>query len=80
MEDIKTEKKITKSVAHERIVKCYPPPKYHTLLVGYLELNEMKKSEGTTEIIKHFFDNMDAKKKQLCLNVGIRVSKGKHHY
>lgn len=81
---MEAEKTAKKSVAMERQVACYPPPKYHTLFMGYLSLNEMNKSEAATEIIKEFFEKMDPKQKQRCLNEGIRVTtqKGlsKHHY
>lgn len=80
MEIEKTLEKPVRSVSHTRIIKCYPPPKYHVLLMGYLSANEMKKSEGVSEIIKDFFDKMDPKRKQVCLNEGIKLTRSKHHY
>lgn len=69
----------TKSIAHERRIDCYPPPKYHILIKGYKEINEMKASEAITEIVKHFFDNMPENKRRLCMNEGIKAT-SKHHY
>lgn len=71
--------KKTKSIAKERQLICYPPPKYHTLFVGFSNANEMKKSEAMTEIMRVFFDNMTDGKRKMCLNEGMRV-KSKNSY
>ena len=71
------ETKKTKSIALERKLECYPPPKYHNLMMGYKELNEISKSEAVTEAIKQFFDNMPENTRRACLNAGIQ---SKHHY
>ena len=72
--------KAKRSVALDRKIECYPPPKYHTLFRGYVEMNEMKNSEAVSEIMRQFFDNMPANKRTQCMNAGIRVTRSKHHY
>ena len=67
------------SIAKERMLTCYPPPKYHTLFVGFTNANEMNKSEAMTEILRSFFDNMNEGKRKTCMNEGIRV-KSKNSY
>ena len=74
------ETKAKKSVALERGVRCYPPPKYHTLLMGYIQLNEMKQSEAVTEIMRTFFDSMPEQQRVRCVNEGIKIVKSKHSY
>ncbi len=79
-----TEKRPARSIAHQRLVKCYPDPKYSILLQGYIARNEMGKSEALNEIIRSFFDKMDPARRQQCLNEGIKVTRSKplsrHHY
>jgi len=72
--------KKNKSIAQERRVVCYPPPKYHTLLDGYISSNEMKRSEALTEIMRNFFDKMPEAQKARCMNEGIKINKSKHSY
>lgn len=60
--------------ALKRRVYSYPSPKYHTLTVGYAQLNEMPKSEVVKQAIKEFFDRMPKPEQE-------RIMKhGKHHY
>lgn len=70
----------TKSIALTRKIECYPPPKYHTLLKGYAEVNEMKNSEAVTEIMRKFFDGMPENKRTQCLQAGVKIVSSKHHY
>ena len=72
--------KAKRSVALDHKIECYPPPKYHTLFIGYVEMNEMKNSEAVSGIMRQFFDNMPANKRTQCMNEGIRVMQSKHHY
>ena len=47
-----------RSIAQNRQVKAYPPPKYFQLLESYRQANEMGRSETLTFIVRHFFDTM----------------------
>lgn len=67
-------KKYSKSAALARMVRCYPPPKYHRLFEGYRVMNEMKVSEAATQMIREFFDRMPAIEREKY----IRVSKNSY--
>lgn len=69
-----------KSIAHERRVECYLPPKYDVLVKGFREVNEFNKSEAIVEIVKSYFDNIPEKQRVRCLNEGLRVTSSKHSY
>lgn len=47
-----------RSIAHQRMVKAYPPPKYYALLEDFRVANEMGRSETLSFIVRHFFDTM----------------------
>lgn len=47
-----------KSVAVTRRVQGYPPPRIHSLAVGYSKVYNVGQSELVTEALKQFFDRM----------------------
>ena len=62
-------RKITSEYKKEREMKCYPPPKYLTMVKAYQKVNEMGTSEVLCIIIKSYFDNMPAAERERIVNL-----------
>jgi hypothetical protein len=58
------EDKKTKSVALQRRVQGYPPPRYHNLLLAKSKCDGLSESAIVTEAVKQYFDSMPEQERQ----------------
>ena len=61
--------KATREYVKQRTMKCYPSPKYLTLVKAYQQVNEMGESEVLCVIIKNFFDGMPPQERERIINL-----------
>lgn len=66
------------SVATERRLVTYPPPKFHSLTEAFAIANEMPSSKAVAFIIKDFFDRMSEQERQRILQVA--SNRSSNHY
>lgn len=59
-----------KSVALQRNIHAYPPPKYYTLVDAMSKCREISKSEVVSIALKEYFDRMPEGERQTILTLG----------
>ena len=57
----------SKSSSLERKIEAYPKPYYHKMIVGYVAIHEVSKSEVVCNALKLYFDIMPHDEKQRIL-------------
>ena len=73
-----TGKKYPQTSAQKRRMRCYPPPKYFTLIKAYQVVNEMGESEVMTTIIRDFFDRMPEQDRESLIKKSKTTSKNSY--